>query len=512
MDTKKADFVNKRQLIRLFTAYWFFLIFSFFSANVFAEAPTNELIVKLISGATSNPIPGHRITAYEQLPGGTEKWIKNTTTDEQGIALLLLQGLNEGRSYILKSKNPFDMRYQTSEVLKLVSTHTFVLGNKLLKVNLANGINNQSLPETKIVIYKRLENNELNWERQFITDSSGHFDVDLPGLGSGVNYVLRTNQLYGGGSVYSEDITQTGVFNFRVGNLHVNLISGATKKAIANHEISVYEKLPGEKDQWRAKALTDKNGIVDFHLTGLGEGHQYILKAKNPFDMRYKSSAVLMQTGNHTFELGHKLLHVHLLNAVDLKGITNNEVTAYLRKEDASLEWFQRMTTDASGKADFELPGLDNGSAYVLKARHFGVNVFSTDIKDTGMFEFIAGRVPVKLSNTVNGQPITPHELTLYEKTIDGKLQWRAKAVTDANGIVRFDPDGFNAGRIYVVRAKNIFGNNKNYYSRWITENGSVDFAVGPDSPNKLDLEPPQFTAISPNDNAFVNFTSLKIS
>lgn len=493
---------NNKQLIRLFTLSCFTLLLSLISTNALAVDPTNTLEVRLISGASNNPIPEHQVTIFKRLPDGTKKWIKKLSTNEQGVVHFLLADLIEGGQYILKAKNPFDSRNQYSEVSQVPGNHTFVLGNKLLKINLINGITNQALPQTRVDIYKHTENNELKWARRFETDSLGHFDIDLPDLGSGINYVLKTRQLYGSGSVYSKKVTQTGVFDFKVGNLQVNLLSGATESAIPTYDVSVYEKLDDESFKWRAKAASDEKGIVNFHLPGLGEGRQYVLKAKNPFDSRYKTSQVIKQTGSHSFVLGHKLLNVHLINALDQKEIADIEVTAYLQKDDGSLEWFRRSTTDESGQTNFELPGLDKGFVYVLKAYPYDVKVYSTDIKETGKFNFPVGHVPVQLNNVVTGQPFPAQALTLYEKDVNGKLLWRAKSETDSHGIVRFDPVGLDRGRIYVVKAKNLFGNNQNYYSQWIAVNGNVDFTVGPDSPHRLDLEPPTFTAISPNENA----------
>lgn len=76
---------------------------------------------------------------------------------------------------------------------------------------------------------------------------------------------------------------------------------------------------------------------------------------------------------------------------------------------------------------------------------------------------------------------------------------------------MHFDPSGLGTGKIYLIVANNIFGNNNNHYSQWILSKGQFDFIVSPNDPHRLDEEAPTFKAIEPSNHAVLADTGFKL-
>ncbi|WP_431067759.1 DUF1800 family protein, partial [Methylotuvimicrobium sp.] len=460
--------------------------------------------VKAVNGQTGGALAEYRVNAYVHQADGKDVYVSGsaTHTDASGFADFDLPELGGGKIYVFKAQSTFDNRWLTSETVTQGGLVNFVVGNKLLNVAVTDGINNQPLANQEITVLRKEPDGNLAWFRRENTDANGRLNFDLPGLGSGTHYVLRTQQLYGTGTVFSGDIANTGNFDFRVGNLQVTVLDGANGQAIIGQDITVMEELIDGSLSWFARVPTDQNGSIPLHLPDLGQGRKYVLRAQTPLDKRWVNSDLIVNAGTFNFTVGNKLLNVTMLNALDGKGLANVEITAYERLPDQSLRWFQRKSTDAEGRIDFDLTDLGKGSSYVLRANPYGRWIDSKDIDKTGPFQFQAGAIAVKLSKAETGEVMPGHSLVLYEKGTDGRLNWRASLVTDNAGVVRFDPEGLGDGRLFVVRATNLFDNDKRHYSRWISQKGWVNFVVDPEDPDKLDDEPPIFMAFTPNNNA----------
>ena len=458
--------------------------------------------IKAVNGQNGSVLTASQINAHKVMADGTDVFVSSANTDQNGLADFALPDLGNAQAYVFKAKNSFDNSWKTSAPINQGGLTTFVVGNQLLNVTVTDGISNTALMNQAVTVLRRETDGSLKGLRTESTDVNGKLSLDLPGLGSDSVYVLRTQQLFGSGTVDSGEIATTGTMEFRVGNLLVKVINGATNQPLVGQDITVMEESVGGSLTWFARVPTDQNGGIPLHLPGLGQGRKYILRAQTPLDQRSISSDLIVNTGKFNFTVGNQLLNVTVLNALDGKPLANKEVTAFERLPDQTLRWFQRKNTDAQGRIDFDLTGLGQGSSYVLKANPYGNWIESKDLDKTGSFQLLAGPVAVKLHKAETGEVMSGQSLTLFEKGADGRLIWRSTLVTDSAGVVRFDPVGLGDGRLFVVRATNLFGNAKNHYSRWIAQKGWVDFAVDKDDSDKLDDEPPVFVAFNPSGNA----------
>ena len=179
---------------------------------------------------------------------------------------------------------------------------------------------------------------------------------------------------------------------------------------------------------------------------------------------------------------------------------------------DNSLKWSQKKTTDSNGLLHFDLKGLGSGSKYVLTASPYGIKISSKDITETGDFKIQAGAVEVTLRRKDNGTHMPDQTLYLYEKVAPGIIQWRASSTTDKSGKVYFDPIGIDSGKVFLIKGKNLFGNNQHYYSPWIINKGKTDYLVSPDDPHKLDEEAPSFDQFHPSNNSILASKGFKLT
>ena len=462
--------------------------------------------VKALNGQSGTVLGDYRVNAYTRMADGAEVYVNNsgTTTDAAGFADFDLPELGSGKTYVFKAQNPFDSSWKTSPPVSQAGTINFVIGNQLLNVTVTDGIGNTPLANQAVNVFQRQTDGSLKGIRSATTDANGRLSLDLPGLGVDSVYVLRTQQLFGSGTVFSDDISQTGDMEFSVGNVLVKVIDGANDQALAGQDITVMEELIDGSLSWFARVPTDQNGNIPLHLPKLGQGRKYVLKAQTKLDNRWVNSSLIVNIGTFEFTVGNKLLNVQMQNALDASALANIEVTAYERLPDQSLRWFQRKTSDAQGRLNFDLTGLGSGSSYVLRTNPYGTTIETKDIDKTGPFQLLAGSVAVKLHKAKTGEVIPGQSLKLYEKGPTGSLIWRKSLLTDTSGVVRFDPTGLGDGRLFVVIANNVFGNGKNHYSPWFASKGWIDFAVDPEDPDKLDDKPPVFVSFIPANNANV--------
>lgn len=242
------------------------------------------LSVSVLSGIDDSNLPNYRVTAYERLADGTQKWRASGYTDGQGIIRFDLAGLGNGRTYFLKAKSLVDGRTKHSQDLTNTGAVTFTVGNNPLNVVLINDITSQPLVNTDIVVKELLSNGETKWYGHGATDAQGKIAFDLDGLGSGRVYQLRSKP-YNAGPVYSPELNTTGDFIFRVGSVPVTLVDERNGLPLAGHQLTAIEKTPDGRLHWKKSGVTDAKGIVNFDLSGLNEGRLYTFKAKNVFNL-----------------------------------------------------------------------------------------------------------------------------------------------------------------------------------------------------------------------------------
>jgi Protein of unknown function (DUF1800) len=262
-----------------------------------------RLEVSLINGADGSPLTDHKITVIELLANGDKQWIAVGLSDSEGFFRINLDGIGEGRSYILKAKSLIDGSSKYSQEIVENGKFTFTVGNSPLLVTLENGLSAVPVADIDVVVKERLEDGKLAWVQRQTTNSEGKIAFDLDGLGSGRTYVLSAKP-YNGGTVYSEDLLDSGEFIFRVGTVPVSLIDRTTQQVLSNKKLTAYEKSPDGRLHWRKTGLTDEQGRVHFDLPGLKDGAMYVIKASNIFGQNHRYySSWITQEGKVLMEL-----------------------------------------------------------------------------------------------------------------------------------------------------------------------------------------------------------------
>ena len=126
-----------------------------------------------------------------------------------------------------------------------------------------------------------------------------------------------------------------------------------------------------------------------------------------------------------------------------------------------------------------KLTGVSRGVRFAITAKPYnGGTVRSADVTAPGPFRFEVGRMPVSVVAGGSNAPLPNTKITLKEKLADGTLKSIAYGITDAAGLIIFDPPGLGAGRIYVLEALSPWdGSTKR--SNEIRDAGGVTFVVG---------------------------------
>ena len=431
----------------------------------------------VVNGADGTPLANTDVSAYEKLADGKTKWSAGGKTDARGVIRLDLAGLGKGRVYFLETKSPWDGSSKRSDDLTRTGAVTFAVGRAPLRVQVSNGLSGDPVAGLKVTAYRRT-GDRLDWVNQRTTDESGRAVFDLDGLGSGATFVLTATP-YNGGTVYSDDIREAGVFAFRVGTVELTVLNGATGGPLAGAKVTALSKNADGAWTWVKQGVADDRGVIRFDLPGLGRGTTYVFEATSPSDGRAKRSAEITTLGQHAFTVGNRPLVVTLQNGISGAVLPAVRVTVNEKLPGGEQRWTASRDTDGSGQAVFDLDGLGSGRTYVLYATVYnGMTSWSDDVTATGPFTFRVGTLEVRALSGATGQPLPAYKVTAYEVQSDGTNKWTASGATDAAGVIRFDLLGLRAGRPYRLYAKSpVDGSGK--YSADITVEGSLDFVVG---------------------------------
>lgn len=464
--------------------------------------------IKAVDGRNNAPIIDHKITAYIHEIDGTNSRVTHSNTQNLGFTDFQLPPLVTGQQYLFKTTNPSTGHTWTSDLVSQSDSFTFIVGEKLfaedneLSVTVTSGIDNVPLANQPVLIYQILSDGSLKGYRNVTTNNLGQFSSQLLGLGSGTSYRLRTLPKHGNRVIYSNTISTSSHFAFKVGNMRIKAIDGQTNNIIANHKITAFLREDTGSNTRITHSHTDSSGFTDFQLPQLTAGQKYIFKATNNIDGSTWSSNLISTLGISPFVIGNQPLHVSLINALTTAPLSNIKVTAYLRMPDNSLKWTQEKLTNTQGQLDFYLPSLGHGSQYVLSAHPYGVKILSQDLTSITPITIQAGAIAVTLRKKINGSIIQGALLRLYEKVSPGTLKWRATSTTDESGNVYFDPQGLGTGKIFVIKGTNLLNQDETYYSQWILTKGPFNFSVDLSDPHHLDEEAPIFQSFAPSNNS----------
>ena len=357
------------------------------------------------------------------------------------------------------------------------ATATDSEGDEAITVAVFDAHTKAPLKELRIDARRRI-GEDLKWAGRAYTDADGLAHFNLDGINEGVPYVFSATP-YNGGTVYSDDVAQAGVFEFPVGKLHVTVLAGGTDDLLSNLRIDVREVRTDGSMKWVGRGTTDGNGIVRLDPHGLGTGREFVLEARSPWDGSKKQSHVLREAGETVFVVGNAPLNVHLIDALSQKGLAEQRITAYERLGDDSSRYAGSRTTDEEGFAVFDLTGLGEGREYYLRVTPFnGGTTFSPDLSVAGDYDFLVGTLTVTVVEGGSGEIMPETKIWAYELQPDGAKKYRKHGVTDEEGIIRFDLPRLGNGAEYVLRATSPWdGTTK--YSNEISELGETTFTVG---------------------------------
>ncbi|MCP4996598.1 MAG: hypothetical protein GY934_22915, partial [Gammaproteobacteria bacterium] len=165
------------------------------------------------------------------------------------------------------------------------------------------------------------------WTTARTTDAQGHVTFDLEGLGSGINYVLRTAP-YNGGYVYSSETAAPGNITFPVGELPVTVLAGDGSGPLVNIQITLSELMPDGTLTDVKSGHTDASGLIIFDAPNIGTGRIYVVRANSPHDGTRKQSSPIVSKGAITFTVGNAPLNVTLANSLTGQPLAGQEIVA----------------------------------------------------------------------------------------------------------------------------------------------------------------------------------------
>ncbi len=496
---------------------------SVYSNDVTAPGNFDFLVGKveltMINGATGELLPDTKVYARRILDDGSTKWYKNGTSDSEGVVRFDLAGLhddaeNSTKTYLFKAKSTINGRWRSSDPVTSNGPVTFVVGNTPLNVTLKNGLHNTPLPNKEVSVYERLQNGKSRCVARKTTDAEGRAVFDIEGLGSQERIFVLRAKPYNTGSVYSNDVTAPGNFDFLVGKVELTLINGATGQPLPDTKVYARRILDDGRTKWYKWGTSDSEGITRFDLAGLDSGTEsYLFKAKSTINGRWRSSDPVTNNGPVTFVVGNTPLNVTLKNAISGAALPDQKITVYERLTDGRKKWIYSSHTDSNGKAMFDIDGIDDGRTFVLRAKPYNAgSVYSDDLTASGDYNFLVGKMPVTLIDIDNNVPIKNKKISAKIKLPNGQIKWAGSGISDNNGTVHFDLDGFSNGFAYVFKTYNAFGLNKSYYSDIALQEGPMDFEISRNGDYSLDRTPPFISINTPKSNAFVSSSGFNVS
>ncbi len=359
------------------------------------------LEVHVANGVDGTPVGETRIDAYERVPGEERlKWRGRSYTDEGGVAIFDLDGLGTGRVYVLRI-NPYNGGTVYSEEIDSPGKFEFPVGT--LRVLVTSGATGEALVDYRVDA-REVTDDGLKWRARGTTDADGIIHFDLPGLGSGRNYVLEATSPIDGTKKRSAEISALGIFEFEVGAKPVDLtvVNAISNQPIANLRVTVRELLAEKESRWVSSLYTGESGRVSFDIDGIDDAGRHFLLETKPYNGGTVRTEMIPGPGDYRLRLG--TIPVTLIDADNDVAIPGASLTAYEKLADGKLRWTTSGTTDDSGIVHFDLAGVsdnltpgtsEGGAIYVFKAyKPFGEGrkYYSQLITEEGPVEFRVSR------------------------------------------------------------------------------------------------------------------------
>lgn len=480
----------QRWLFSLFVLLFSLLLFSNSVFAVSTEEPESNITVNLVDGTQNDvPMTNTRLYIKELLADGTKKWHKRVNTNDEGQASFFLEGVGEGRTYLLYARSTFNNRNKVLQVDSL-GTHTFQVGTPLLNVTLLDAESGEAISGIRVTAVQVKEGSKDKWLGRLESDDNGKLSLDLPVLSDGGTVRLRADKVYNKINAYSSLISNAGDVDFLIGDVRVKVLDKRNNQPLPNQSVTIYTRPNEGKDRWYGRATTDSNGLLRLNLKGTDSSSanapNYVFKTRSPFNNKNKYSQIINTTGTHEFIVGTELLKVALKDASNgLTPIADKEVRAY-RIVDGKRKGIGRATTDAQGLAEFDIPELssEEGAVVQLLTKVFNDRMWakSQDISSSGNVDFAIGTtvITVKDGSVNNGGLLPNLKVNLREVLSADKTKGVANLVTDEQGKLRLTLPLLGEGKSYILRTKNPNPSIRhNKYSQIISTIGNHEFIVG---------------------------------
>lgn len=421
-----------------------------------------------------------KVVVYELDADNNKHWRAANYSDQNGQVTFELEGLGSGGRYLLASSAYNNFKVY-SQVLTEPGELLMTFGSTQITVLNGTLADKPPLLDTKVHVY-RLDGEDKSWFTSVYTDSQGMLKIDLPGIDSGQPYILGSDSPISGQRKYSNQLTQSGGHQFVVGNLplNVSLVDAMTGAAFVAQRVDAYYYDSEGKKRWYTRGETDSQGVVRFDLEGLGNGTHYVLRTKLFNDLSNYSDT-LTSKGDYTFRIGTNTVNVLNGTQAPNSALAGHKVDFHKLLPDGSKEYFARVYSDENGQIRLNLPGVNQGQTYLVKAKSplDDTTYYQQAISKEGVSDLVVGTLPlnVKLQDALTGNVLANKEISAYELFADGSKTRVAKRVTDDLGMVSFDLPQINDGKRFILGVKG-FGDFRSY-SDVISASGDYLFSVG---------------------------------
>ncbi|MEW6991144.1 DUF1800 family protein [Colwelliaceae bacterium 6441] len=421
------------------------------------------------------------VTAYKLDSAGAKSWYKNSTTDDNGLAVFDLAGVENNERYVFAVK-AYNNHYSYSQIVASTDDITLSVGQLIITVKDGNLTHQPALSDHSVYINKQNADGKFAYYSGAKTDENGVLRLDLPNINDGAVYQLRSKTSQTFDYKYSELISSNANIEFIVGNVPVKviLINDEDQKVIANTDITIYEKLSSGYLKWRTRKASNEDGEALFDLDGLQTGRQYFAKAK-VFNNSYSVSPVIQIAGLHKFIVGNTRFTILNGTKESKPPLINQRVDVYRVASTGTSKHYLSATTNEVGRLYLTLPmGAENDSYYLkTKSTVSEQSKYSERISVAGEHTFVVGNLPVALSLTdgISQSAIAHQRVDVYQIQADGKLKWYTSGETDQNGLVNFDLEGLGIDTNYQFKTK--YFNDVYFYSDVIKVTGPVAFQLG---------------------------------
>ena len=429
--------------------------------------------IALINGANGNPYRRQPVTLFEVLADGARQHVRNLESDGLGLVYLEPDALGE-RHYQLRAYSPVDGRAKFSEVYTAAGRYAFSVGGPALTVKLVDHVSGTGLAGVRIVAEEVLADGTRQWAAAFDSDAEGKARFDLDGLGEGRRYVLKAQPYQHW--VFSDEITDTGWFGWRVGRVAVQVVHGETGAPMPGEPVTLRERADDGTYPYVTNATTDAEGWVRLDPPQLGDV-PLVLRALSPSDGEFKYTGAIWGGGSRSFELGNVPLVAVVIDGVDDTGLADVTVEAFERTETGGLAFRASRRTGTDGRAAFDLDGLGQGQAYVLRTEPFGHRIQSEDIGLAGEHQLRAGTIQVGLVSGESGNPYRRQPVVLFEVGADGSREHVRTLESDAEGMLYFEPEALGERRYQLRASSPVDGRAK--FSQVYDAPGRYVFSVG---------------------------------